>query len=72
MMKIEIRSDDGREAHISPGNILYYKEENGKEHFVDWNDITGRDQEFVRMFETARSILESIKSMLPDLSPPTV
>jgi len=72
MMKIEIRSDDGREAHISPGNILYYKEENGKEHFFDWSHFTGRDQEFIRIFETARTMLQSIESMLPDLPPSAV
>jgi hypothetical protein len=72
MFKIEIRSDDGREAQISPGNFLYYREENGKEHFFEWNHFTGRDQEFIRIFETARTILESIESMLPDLPPSAI
>jgi len=72
MFKIEIRSDDGREAQISPGKFLYYKEENGKEHFFDWNHFTGRDQEFIRIFETTRTILESIESMLQNFSPSNV
>ena len=72
MFKIEIISDDGREAQISPGKFLYYKEENGKEHFFDWNHFTGRDQEFIRIFETTRTILESIESMLQNFSPSNV
>ena len=72
MVKIEIRSGDGRETQISPGNFLYYKEENGKEHFIDWNNFTGRDQEFIRIFETARTILASIESMISNLSKSTI
>lgn len=72
MFKIEIRSGDGRETQISPGNFLYYREENGKEHFIDWNNFTGRDQEFIRIFETARTILASIESMIPNLSTSTI
>ena len=53
MSKIEIKADDGRVLKISDNNFIYYRDTDGNDIFWEWEHVSGKAEEFKRLFAQA-------------------
>ena len=65
MRKITIETQAGVEFEVSPGSHVFYKEENGRETYWDWQELHGKQDEVGKLYDESIRMLEKIKSIVP-------
>lgn len=65
MAKIIYHADDGREFHISKGDFIYIKTQDGDERNWEWQYISAVHKRIEKVFDEAETMYQQILELLP-------